>query len=165
MGGVVLDLLAQGEDIIVDRARFGCFFEAPHVSQETIARYNLPFVREEILEQLKFTGVGFKSLSVFEQFVTDKVDANRAENDNGTRRALAVTTCKSRLDKNLEYIDLAFGNRCDGISFGPGFSGSFFPGFHAGNLNITVQRKKPMFRIPMYHPVRLEDKFGTSEVT
>jgi len=128
---VVLDFLAESKNIIVDGSCFGYFLEAPHVFQELITRDNFSFVGKEILEQLKFTGIGCNSLTVLEEFMADKVDSNGAENDLGSRLVLRETARQAGLDKNLEHFNFTFGDARDGPVPRLGFPRNSSLGFRA----------------------------------
>ena len=115
MCSILLDLLAESEDIIVDGTGIRCFIEAPDVGQELIARNDFPLVLEKILQELEFPGVGVNSFPTLEKFVSDEVGADVSKRSACGFVFRVGLLDKSRPNKDLEDVNFAFGKRRGGI--------------------------------------------------
>ena len=111
MRGVVFNLFAKTEDVVVDGPGVGYFFKSPDIRQELVTGNDLTLVFQKILEQLKFAGVGIELLSFPEQLVAGKIDTDIAEQHFAWRFHVSPIVRQRGVHEEFEDIDFAVSHR------------------------------------------------------
>src|SRR5712675_3776873 len=81
MRRVVFYIASQTHDEIVDGARVSVLMEAPHLIQHALSRYWLPFMLDQVPQNVHFHQREWKHLASHPQFERRKVDRFIAEGE------------------------------------------------------------------------------------